>query len=65
MGTDLRMTPKQLQAALDKLGLSQVKGAKALGINERTMRRYIAGELPIPRIVVYDLERLLEAGGHK
>lgn len=25
--------------------------AKELGISERNMRRYIAGELPIPRVV--------------
>lgn len=35
------MTPRQLRAALARLGLSQVGAAKALGIGDRTMREYV------------------------
>ena len=32
----------------NRLGLTQVGGAKLLGIDERTSRRYALGELPVP-----------------
>lgn len=47
------VTAAQLKRALAKAGLSQRGTAKELGINERTMRRYISGEQPIPRVVEY------------
>jgi len=53
------MTALQLKRALQKAGLSQRGAAKALGINERTMRRYISGEQPIPRVVEYALNWLI------
>ncbi len=43
------MTPDQLRAALDRLGLTQVGAARLLGIDPRTMRRYCAGDLDIPK----------------
>jgi hypothetical protein len=43
------MTGGQLQKLLDKGGFSQRGAAKELGINERHMRRYIAGEAVIPK----------------
>lgn len=49
------MTPAQLQKLLDRAGLSQRGAAKAIGINERTMRKYIAGEAVIPLTVEYAL----------
>jgi len=45
------MTGKQLQRLLDRAGLSQRGTARELGINERHMRRYIADEAVIPRLV--------------
>ena len=47
------MTAAQLKRALAKATLSQRGAAKLLEINERTMRRYISGEQPIPRVVEY------------
>lgn len=48
------MTPTRLKYALRaEAGLSQRGAAKLLEINERTMRRYISGEQPIPRVVEY------------
>jgi transcriptional regulator with XRE-family HTH domain len=52
------MNGKQLQRLLDAAGLSQRGAARRLGIDERTMRRYIADELPVPRSVQIALERL-------
>jgi hypothetical protein len=49
------VTPKQLQAFLDRNGLSQRGAAATIGIGERTMRRYVAGDLPIPLAVEYAL----------
>ena len=45
------MTGGQLQRLLDSAGMSQRGAAKALGINERTMRKYVAGGSVIPRTV--------------
>ena len=45
------MNAKQLQKFLDAAGLSQRGAARELGISERNMRRYVAGELPIPRVI--------------
>lgn len=49
------MTPDQLRKLLDKAGLSQRGAARQLDIDERTMRRYCAGEMPLPRTVEYAL----------
>ena len=45
------MTPGQLQRLIDRAGLSQRGLARELGINERHMRRYIAGDSVIPKHV--------------
>jgi plasmid maintenance system antidote protein VapI len=45
------MTALQLQRLLDRAGLSQRGAAKALEINERTMRKYVSGDYPIPKTV--------------
>lgn len=49
------MTGGQLQKLLDSAGLSQRGAAKEIGINERTMRKYVAGESEIPKTVEYAL----------
>jgi plasmid maintenance system antidote protein VapI len=49
------MTAAQLQKLLDRAGLSQRGAAKAIGINERTMRKYIAGEHYIPLSIEFAL----------
>lgn len=49
------MTGGQLQKLLDSAGLSQRGAAKLIGIGERQMRRYIAGEAVVPRVVEYAL----------
>lgn len=42
------MTAKQYLAALEELELSQRRGARVLGIDERTSRRYALGEAAVP-----------------
>jgi hypothetical protein len=49
----------QLRALLAKLYLSQRGAAKLLDIDERTMRRYCAGDR-VPRVVFLALERLMD-----
>lgn len=39
-----------LRAQLESIGLSQRMAARELCIPERTMRRYCAGQLPIPSV---------------
>lgn len=46
-----QLTALQLQRLLDRAGLSQRGAAKALEINERTMRKYAAGDSPISKTV--------------
>lgn len=41
------ITPDQIRDLLARAGISQVAAAKRIGISERSMRRYIAGELPM------------------
>jgi len=45
------MTAKQLQKLLDSCGFSQRGAAKSMGISERQMRRYCAGDAEIPKVV--------------
>jgi hypothetical protein len=45
------MTPAELREQLEKGGLSQRGAARELGLDERTMRKYCAGNLPVPKVV--------------
>jgi hypothetical protein len=55
------MTAKQFQAAIDRLGLSQVGAARLVGADPRTARRWSAGERTVPEPVAIIL-RLMLAG---
>jgi hypothetical protein len=46
--------------ALARLGLSQRGAARLLGIDERTMRKYVAGDLVIPELLVWALRGLAQ-----
>lgn len=50
------MTPTDYRASILALNLSQVRAAKALGINERTSRRY--AQLGAPHHIQLALEGL-------
>lgn len=49
------MRPQQLRALLKKAGLTQTDAAHLIGLTDRSMRRYVSGETPVPRVVVYAL----------
>ena len=42
------VTPSQYATAIEKLGLSQRGAGKFLGVDERTSRKWIAGDARIP-----------------
>ncbi len=46
------LTPQQFRATLKRLGLNQVAAAKQLGVDPRTVRRWLAGDRKIPEPVV-------------
>jgi transcriptional regulator with XRE-family HTH domain len=54
------MTPAQLTKALKQADLSQSEAARRLGIDPRTMRRYIAGDLAIPLVAELALRYVIE-----
>lgn len=56
------MTWKQLQGLLDDAGLSQRGAAKAIGISERQMRRYVAGDAKLPKFIEYALRWVILQG---
>ena len=41
------MNQTEFSKAIDALGLTQVSAARFLGVDPRTCRRYVAGELPL------------------
>lgn len=41
------MTPEQFKQACQALGLTESKLAKAIGLSDRTIRRYKSGEWPV------------------
>ena len=45
------MTAGQLKRALKRLGVSQLSLARRLEMDPRTIRRWCAGDLPVPRTV--------------
>lgn len=53
--------PEYLRALLEQAGLSQREAARRIGISERVMRYYVAGERVAPYPVQYALQMLAEA----
>ena len=47
----MRMSPSHLRAILERLSLSQMDAARFLEVDGRTMRRWISGEVIIPKSV--------------
>lgn len=54
------MTPKQYRAAIDRLGLSQVKAGAFLGVSARQSRRWALGEAEIPKVVAMILRLMVK-----
>lgn len=56
------MTPTQFRAAIAKLELSQVRAAQFLGYTDKTVRRWIAAEHPIPESAAKLLRLMVRLG---
>lgn len=56
------MTPKQYAEAISRLGLSQRAAAKFLGVDERTSRKWIAGDSRIPESAAKLLRLMIKLG---
>ena len=54
------MTPKRYAKVIATLDLSQVKAAEFLGYDPRTSRRWISGELAVPKVVAMLLELMVK-----
>jgi hypothetical protein len=54
------MTPDALRAAPAALGLSGRGLARLLHVNEKTWRRWVAGQVPIPRSVALAVQAMLD-----
>lgn len=50
--------PEYIRKLIERSGLSQVKAAAAIGVDPRTMRRYVLGEASAPYLVQFALECL-------
>jgi transcriptional regulator with XRE-family HTH domain len=53
------MTADDLRSAIERLGISQQELARRLDLDPRTVRRYVLGEIAIPRTVEYATRFLL------
>ncbi len=53
----------KIRVLLAKAGLSQRGAGRELGVDERTMRRYCAGDSPVPRAIILALTHLAQCGG--
>ena len=56
---DCRMTPHEFRAAREALGLSAAKLAAELGVDPRTIRRWLSGDQPVPELVAKWVEKML------
>jgi hypothetical protein len=55
------VSPCYLRALIEAAGFTQAEAAARLGIDARSMRRYLLAERPIPYLVRYALEQLAAA----
>lgn len=54
------MTPAQIQAALNQLGLTQQQAARLFRHDIRTVQRWLAGERGIPQGIAILLELMID-----
>lgn len=52
------LTPAQFRTTLERLGISQAGVARTLGINRRTVTRYLSGGLEVTPMVAWALKGL-------
>ena len=53
------MTPKQYAEAIERVGLSQRAAGKFLGVDERTSRKWVAGDNRVPESVAMLLRLMI------
>ena len=53
------MTANQFRATLARLGLSQRGASRLFDVNERTVRRWVAGDIAVPEGIVEHLRQML------
>lgn len=56
------MTQKELKAALKALGLTQMGAARLFSVDGRTVRKWVAGDAPIPGSVALCLNLMIHYG---
>jgi hypothetical protein len=56
------MTAKQFNAALAKLGFTQIGFARQLQLGERSVRRWAADQWPVPTPIAMLLNLMLKTG---
>jgi hypothetical protein len=56
----VRMRPAQFRKFIEDSGLTQAEAGALIDVTERQMRRYVSGETPVPRVVVYALLYAIE-----
>jgi DNA-binding transcriptional regulator YiaG len=54
------MTPTKFRNLLAKSGLNQQQAAEVLQVTDRTMRRWVSGETPVPKMAVWTILRYTE-----
>jgi hypothetical protein len=54
------MTGAQYQKAINRLHLSQMDSARMLAVNGRTVRRWIADQVPIPHSVAIVIKLMID-----
>jgi DNA-binding transcriptional regulator YiaG len=59
------MSGAQMQAALDATGFSQVGFARTIKVSDRTVRGWIAGNWPVPRVVAMLLNLMIKTQSTK
>lgn len=52
----------RLRYCIEKLNTSQVIAAKVIGVNRRTMTRWVNGEMPVPPHITFLFEVLVKFG---
>lgn len=53
--TDPELTGNYVRELLEEHGISQSRMAREIGISDRTIRRYISGNLVLPVLVIWAL----------
>jgi len=59
------MKGSQMKAARKKLGLTQVKMCRLLGVSRATLARWEAGQIPVPHAVEMLVPRLVKEAEEK